>query len=505
MTIKVFTGLANPGLVTDPPVTELPPGAWTDAKNVRFVNGAVRKIRGHSQFMTATVGEPRLVFSTPNIAVGYATGGGTDAIRYIDTGGTDTDISSGALAASIITGFTYDTLPGGVLVFNPSDSNQPVYSIDSGSGPSTVAALPNWPSDVTTCRVLRSYKSFLVAMSIIDENGEHPEQFLWSNRADPGQPPTSWDPADTTQPTGQATLPFGGFVQDAAVLRDSLIIYQKNNIYALTEVGGVSIMSLRRLFSEVGAFSTNCVMPWRNQHLFLSENGIFLHDGGQIQSVVDGRVRTAIFGSDFGAQFKPYLALNEKHNEIWICLPPRGTLDLGSTLAWVWNYQDNTWTKRDIPRSYHATLVNVRTQIGSDSPEDESSLVLADMANSVLVLIDDTEQFAGVNMTAYAERRALPLGALGVFDHRRMKFIREITPVITGTAGGVVNVYLGVRDSVDGTRVWNGPFPYTIGTSRKVNCRVSGRVIDIKFESTTNITWELHSYGIDYRLADARR
>ena len=131
--------------------------------------------------------------------------------------------------------------------------------------------------------------------------------------------------------------------------------------------------------------------------------------------------------------------------------------------------------------------------------------MLADRENMKFFLMDDTEQANGTNMTCYVERRCLPLGADGSFDFRRKVFIREITPEITGTAGGVVNVYLSTRDSINGTATVHGPYPYTIGTSRKLNCRVSGRVIDIKFESTTNITWDLVSYGVNYRLADSRR
>lgn len=504
MPIKLFNGLGSTGLVSDQPVTELPPGAWTDAINVRFENGAVRKMPGQSQYSLTATGTPMLVFQPPLSRIGYATEEGE--VRFITSGGVDTDVTGTTLNLNSITGYTMDTLPGGVIVIN-GGIDPPVYSVAGYSGGMTTAAdLPGWPTPITTCRIIRAYKSFLVALGIDDGLGDSRlEEILWSNRADPGLPPTSWDYTDTTQPTGRATLPLSGLIQDAQVLRDSLIIYQNDNIYALTEVGGVTIMSLRKLFSEVGAYAPNCVLPWRNQHVVLAENGVFIHDGSQIQSITEGRVRDAMFGDDFDAQFKPYLALNERHNEIWVCMPERGASELGATLAWIWNYQDNTWTRREIPLSYHGDIIDARVTIGSTNPQDEAALVIADKANDKFLLVDSTEQFDGTNMTCYAERRALPLGVHGGFDHRRMKFIRQVTPVITGTAGGVVNIYLGVRDTVDGTRTWKGPFPYTIGTSRKVDCRVSGRVIDIKFESTTNITWELHSYGIDYRLADARR
>ncbi len=131
-------------------------------------------------------------------------------------------------------------------------------------------------------------------------------------------------------------------------------------------------------------------------------------------------------------------------------------------------------------------------------------MVVAGRSGQKLYLMDDTDQFAGVAMTSMVERRALPLGESGKFDQRRMKFVRAITPQITGTSGGVVDVYVGARDTIDGAVTWTGPLPHTIGTTRKLDCRVSGRVIDIRFQSTTDVDWRLTEYGVDYRLADAR-
>ena len=63
--------MGSTGLVSDQPVTELPPGAWTDAINVRFENGAVRKMPGQSQYSLSATGTPMLVFQVQTTQIGY--------------------------------------------------------------------------------------------------------------------------------------------------------------------------------------------------------------------------------------------------------------------------------------------------------------------------------------------------------------------------------------------------------------------------------------------------
>ena len=40
-------GIDKLGLIADQPAVNIPPGAWSDVSNVRFDDGAIRKIKGH--------------------------------------------------------------------------------------------------------------------------------------------------------------------------------------------------------------------------------------------------------------------------------------------------------------------------------------------------------------------------------------------------------------------------------------------------------------------------
>jgi hypothetical protein len=122
---------------------------------------------------------------------------------------------------------------------------------------------------------------------------------------------------------------------------------------------------------------------------------------------------------------------------------------------------------------------------------------------------ETTEQFDGVNMTAYIQRDSLPIGRQAADgsirpDYTSIKYITEVWPVINGTVGGVVNIYIGTRRHKGDTVSWKGPYPFTIGSDRKVNVRASGAIIDIKFESDTNIEWSMPSFAINVHVGGVR-
>ena len=61
MTSIPIDDVASVGLVKDQPGYMLPPEAWTEAFNVRYKDGAVERLLGHSQ-----------VFGTPSVAPYFA-------------------------------------------------------------------------------------------------------------------------------------------------------------------------------------------------------------------------------------------------------------------------------------------------------------------------------------------------------------------------------------------------------------------------------------------------
>ena len=115
----------------------------------------------------------------------------------VQQSGTHSDITR---AAGDYTGAATDKWNGGVLGGIPVITN----GVDAPQSWSPVSAsqqlidLPNWPAN-TSCRIIRPFKNFLVAFNITLSSTVSPYKIKWSNPADPGSVPSSWDHPDATK------------------------------------------------------------------------------------------------------------------------------------------------------------------------------------------------------------------------------------------------------------------------------------------------------------------
>ena len=132
-------------------------------------------------------------------------------------------------------------------------------------------------------------------------------------------------------------------------------------------------------------------------------------------------------------------------------------------------------------------------------PEPDSATVAP---VSKLLQPDQTEQFDGVNMTAYVERLGLGIGGMDRYknpkvDMENMKFLRAIWPRIEATTGTKINIYGAAQAYPGATVTYDGPHTFTVGEALKVDLRQSGRLVGAKFETNTNVSWKLTGYDLD--------
>jgi hypothetical protein len=115
-----------------------------------------------------------------------------------------------------------------------------------------------------------------------------------------------------------------------------------------------------------------------------------------------------------------------------------------------------------------------------------------------LYQLDSSTTFNGTLPSAFIERKGLH------FDSpETTKLIKGIWPRISGTKDGTVNVQVGWSNEPYETPVYGMSSPFTIGTSVKTDCFISGRYMAIKFSSGTAYQWRLDGYGIDVQNSGA--
>lgn len=509
--IKV-TQTGQYGVNKDVSQHELPPNCWTNANNIRFVDGMAQQAGGYSELYPGTAVIPFhvLPLSVGNIRTWiYA---GAAKIYTVINGPTHTNITRQTAGVDVDynaqrNGWTSGLL-GGIPIMNNGVDPPQQWLL---TGKATV--LINWPAN-TTAAVVRPYKNSLIALNITKSGTNYPYMVKWSHPADPGTVPVTWDPSDATKDAGESDLSEGfDKIIDGLTLRDSFMIYREASIWRMDYIGGVFVYRFQKVMGSSGALSRNCIAELDGRHFVFTTNDCILHDGQTAVSVLDKQTRRFLFDQiDQDNSNRCFVFVDKLYNEVFACYPTLGNQYCNKAL--VWNTIDKTVSFRDMPDVNHAASGPVDDSSQStwasdpnpwdsdttlwDATSSSLSLSLTVMGSNAqkLYLLDSGTMFDGVAPSAVLERAGLSLGTPGM-----MKQVGKIRPRIFGTAGETVNVSLGYSDDPYASPVYNAPVAFTLGEDVDVNDFVSGRYIAIKFESGTSSSWRLDSYDIQLRSA----
>lgn len=496
------------GVVKDLSVHELPLNAWTDASNIRFLDGYAHQFLGHGEVYNSPSFAPQFIMPV-NVAGArywlYATA--TKQSVVTNTGGTTlhTDITHATPRSGVVnqwSGFVF----GGIPILNVGDTSKiPMYWDQDLTH--KFIDLPAWPA-ATTCRVLRQYKNMLVALGITRGGVAYPFMVKWSNLAVPGALPTTWDETDADEDAGEFDLAEGQDpIIDGLGLKDSLIVYKESSTFAIDYIGGAFILRPRKVFGMSGLLNRNCAVEFDSFHFAVTGTDIVIHDGYTASSVLDKRARRYFFQSiDTANKGLVFCFKNPFLNEIFVAYPSIGATSCDRAV--VYNFVDKTVSFRTLPNLNHAAYGPVDNTLGANwnqisDPWDsmlrawngpdftpDTARVMMASGDIKLYMLDASASFAGAAPVAHLERVGL---SLDMPD--RIKLVTGIRPRITGNPGETVTVKIGYSDDPYEDPVYT-TMTYTIGQTIQCDCFVSGRYIAIRFENGSAFSWRLDSYDL---------
>ena len=500
------------GVSKDLSAHELPLGVWTDATNIRFLDGYAYQAFGWGKVYGNIPLTPQYILPCEVSGQKYAIMAGASQVQAVTIIGgvatyynlTPTNPSSGI--ANQWTG----TLLSGIPILNAADGmHSPMYWNETTGTP--FADLLNWPA-ITYCQSIRAFKNFLVALNVTKVNVNYPYMVKWSDAAAPGNLPVSWDETNPIYLAGEVDIAEGGdIVIDGLQLRDSFIIYKENSFWRMDFIGGTQVFGFTKVSDTTGIMNKNCAVEMNGLHFVLTNSDVIVHDGvSEPQSVLDKLTRRYLFQNIDSAGFGLcFVVKNPFFNEVMVCYPSIGATSCDS--AMVWNYKDSTVSFRSLPSANHAAYGPVNNGLSGDWNQDndswESDLTewngpdfVPDMA-SVLIASNDPAIYlldASSSQNGTAVNSSLTRQGLGFDDDETIKLVRGIRPRITGNDGQTVNVLVGWNNtSPYDPPSWSAPIPFTIGSQIPVDCMVSGRYIAIQFASGSASQWRLDSYDID--------
>ena len=400
-------------------------------------------------------------------------------------------------------------------------------TIGRGENGTTAAThADNDPAFVTVyTKSMRAFRSFLIALNINRGGVPYPRVVKWSTEAGIQGVPSSWNETTSTVDAGEFELADSkGDILDGLQLRDTFMIYKEDATYSMSFVGTPFIFSFRQLSPTIGAIAKNCVAEFDGGHAIFGKGNFYINDGQRLKPILPQKLKEYVFTTIDGAQInKCFVAADYGRTEILFCFTADGAPSNEPNKAIVWNYITNTFCIRDLPDVAHMGYGNVgnpttattwaATTTYWDTIEgpwtmsydlQDKVLLFADPGNIKLYRDRSGNQEDTTNMSSYVERTGLSTDEKGRLDQTTVKHITSIWPKMSTSSTNTVNVYLGTQMSTQDGVTWGDPVAFSPNTQSKVSVRGTGKLYAVKFESTTDMEWELDGYTIEVKNAGNR-
>jgi hypothetical protein len=383
--------------------------------------------------------QPPLYLSySPQLSAIYWVYCGATGMYTIDEGWNHADITP---AGGISTVKPNDWSGGnlnGIAVFNNPSNDATHWFLGIGA---TALTLPGLRAG-TRYAIMRPFKYHLIGMGVADGTGTYPDAIQWSDAADPGQIPQTWNPAADNEAGDNILADENGAIVDGLGLRDSFFIYKTDSVYEMSYIGGVEVFRFNKVFSSTGALAKDCVARVKGTHVVLGAGDVYQHDGQNFTSIVESKVRDQLFSViDQVNYVNSFVAFNEATDEVWICIPSTG--NEWPNVALVWDLTTSEWGFRDIP-SCSTIAPGIATPKGAVENEawdddnqawnddstvwlqqtitqSDDSLVMADVVNSKFYLAETGNTADGIAYDSGVSVFGMDLG-----DPEHIKAVRRV-------------------------------------------------------------------------------
>lgn len=495
------------GFIPDPVDIQLPDGVFTDSRNFRYRDAAIEKCKGQQAVFSSLSATPMWSDSIGDGTTWYWIYG-NESVLYATDGTTHAKVSSASYNAGPDLGYTGGQFHG-FQVLNDGQTSPQTWAPGLGN---IVQPLVNWPASVT-CKVFRSFRDQLIALRVTESGVYNPRALRWSDIAGVAALPGSWDYTDPTNFAGRTEIgDTQDYLVDCLPLRDVNIVYKQFSTYLMQPIQTTASFAFRQLFSQAGLLSENCAKAFGGQHFVVTTDDIVVHDGANIQSIADKRVKHWFFNALNASRYQRTFVIPDFLNQtMWV-----GFCESGHNfpnLALCWDWANDNWFVRELGAdiSSGGTGIVIGSELTFDGISgsfdsqtatfDESTftpfsnrLVLFNGTAPAAYQAETGETFNGTPMTCYATRSNVGLTR----DMNSIKRIKRISPKMIGTAGDTFQVYVGSKSTPDGTTTFSGPFNLTVGTDYKIDCRVSGRWITLKFQYAGSHTIKCAGFDVEF-------
>ena len=515
-------GIAEVGVIKDAPEVSLPPNAFSDARNVRFDDGAIRKMKGHevifndALFTTDTDGEWQDIqhiayWENPNkdVWVVIDRRGLIDEVWLCWFDANNVLVRSSRHTTSDQAGAVWQStiFNGGYSIVINNGVNAPQYLSDTQNSEATItdesfSVLPNWESytipatdsatdteeanPVVTASIVVAFGNLLMAGGLRETRSDGTVirdlagVVRSSSVATLGDIPQNWNPFATGAGTAdELLLADTGRITAMRELQGKMMAYTADSIHQVDVTNqGMRTIPITK---EYGALAQDSVFEFDGRHLIVGSNDIYIFAGhpGSIKSISDSRVRRYFYDNlSPVASDNLFVQRNQEYDEIWVCYPNLESRFGYCNEALIWNFRTNVWTIRDLPTVYSSTTGPLP---GAGSPNASITFSGGPSGNNtkmnlgrreVQTLHIDGEILAPHNGLGQIQEFALPELDRNLEHGASTQITSSSAAIITGPTAGLSNGQT-IRIGGHPTAAYNGDYTITglVGANEIITSR----------------------------------
>ena len=340
-----------------------------------------------------------------------------------------------------------------------------------------------WESKNYHAEVFRPFREYMLAGNVTWDSAEYPSRIQWCHAVEPGQVPDDWVPTDTNDAGDVDLADTPGSVVDMAPLRDSLLIYKRDSVYACQWVGGNEVFSFQRLTTNKGIHARDCVVEHNGFHWCQGIEDIFLVDGNTTQSLVKDRIkRTWLADRDETRALRNFTTLDPVNEEILFFYVSKNAPPeyLYPDKALVISQTNNAFFFRDydLESPYARVSLDVVNQ-------DSANLVFygIDRPGNRLLDLEAAPDRLGAPVPAYFART-------GLFSDPGHDWV-QVDRVKLQISGNVAQVKLGDQIAIDAPVTWRGDFTIDPATDYRTDARANGNMLAYRVDVSTLSDWQI--------------
>lgn len=376
-------------------------------------------------------------------------------------------------------------------------------SLNPAAQPVPFKSGQTWNQSSHRAEILRAHKNFLFALKVDNEQ----TSYRWSHPADINSLPPSWDETDLAFLAGKSQVESR--IIDGLSLRDAFVIYSEDMISFLEPTSDTLVWRRRELTTSSGLLASNCIVEVLGRHYYLAAGDIMMNDGNSVKSIIHNRIKSHLAANISTTNYENAFAFKCAH-EIWFCVPTHG--QLYPNLAYVYDWQDDSWAIRDLP---HGTTDGVYANVSQPDIEwDDADFVWEgyDATWGSEHLNPFEAQPVGMLQTGKVKRLDPPNG--GVFEtylerdnfaiesQQQVTTIVRVYPHIEGLAP--VRMRFGSHDHPGSPIRWKPWLIFNPLTDRKVDIRTTGELHAWRIESIDEGFFSISGMDIEYEPAGFR-